>query len=236
MDEATGKAIEDFVKRLGVDAERALEAITGTTVNTPWASFQRPGDILLTRGRRAVSHLNAAVQSILEGGIARATHAMMVATPGYYVDASIRFGVTVLPAHLFCIDGVVERLRAAAAGDAPTTLRPMWRRRLVGAFRHPDVAYRPERHEALTRAIAEQLGQPYNLRFIFKRVTTPDSDRTAFCSELVARTFARLGLPIVPDRRFATVLPHTLLRGLRNQGWVDVSDDYRAGLPRAFAA
>jgi len=236
MDQATGQAIEDFVKRLGADAERAMQVITGATANSPWASFQRPGDIVLTRGRRPVSHLNAVVQSILEGGIARATHAMMVAAPGYYVDASIRFGVSVLPAHLFCIDGVVERLRAAAAGDAAPPLRPMWRRRLVAAFRHPEFESRPERQQALTQAIAEQLGQPYNLRFFFKRVTTPDEDRTAFCSELVARTFAKLGLPIVPERRFAAVLPHTLMRSLRNQGWVDVSEDYRAGLPRAFAA
>lgn len=236
MDQLTGTVFEDFVKRLGADAERALQAITGTTADTPWASFQRPGDIVLTRGRRPVSHLNALVQSILEGGFARATHAMMVAAPGYYVDASIRFGVTVLPAHLFCMDGVAEHLRAAAARDAAQPLRPMWRRRLVGAFRHPDFERQPERQQALKQAIAEQLGQPYNMRFIFKRVRTPDDDRTAFCSELVARTFAKLGLPIVPDRRFAAVLPHTLLRGLRNQGWADVSDDYRTGLPRAFAA
>jgi hypothetical protein len=235
MDQATGHAIEAFLERLGADAERAMQLITGATANSPWASFQRPGDIVLTRGRRPVSHLNAVVQSILEGGIARATHAMMVAVPGYYVDASIRFGVTVLPAHLFCIDGVVDRMRAAATGAEAATPRPMWRRRLVGAFRHPEFESRPERQEALTQAIAEQLGQPYNLRFIFKRVATPDEDRTAFCSELVARTFAKLGLPIVPERRFAAVLPDTLLRSLRNQGWVDVSNDYRTGLPRAFA-
>jgi hypothetical protein len=161
---------------------------------------------------------------------------MMVVAPGDDVDASIRFGVTLVPAHLFCIDGIVERLRASTTGDAPPPERPMWRRQLVAAFRHPDFASQPEQHQALTRAIAEQLGQPYNLRFIFKRVTAPDEDRTAFCSELVARTFAELGLPIVPDRRFAAVLPHTLMRSLRNQGWVDVSDDYRAGLPHAFAA
>jgi hypothetical protein len=236
MDQETGKAIEEFVKRLGADAERALEAITGPVTSSPWASFQRPGDIVLTRGRRPLSHLNAVLQSVLEGGIARATHAMMVAAPGYYVDASMRFGVSILPAQLFCIDGVVERMRAAAAGEEAASPRPMWRRRLVAAFRHPAFESQPERQQALTQAIAEQLGQPYNMRFIFKRVRTPDDDRTAFCSELVARTFAKLGLPIVPDRRFAAVLPHTLLRSLRGQGWVDVSDDYRTGLPRAFAA
>ena len=236
MDQATGKAIEEFLARLGADAERAFEAIRGSATTSPWASFQRPGDIVLTRGRRPLSHLNAVLQSVLEGGIARATHAMMVAAPGYYVDASIRFGVSVLPAQLFCIDGVVERMRAVAVGEQATAPRPMWRRRLVAAFRHPDFENQPERHQALQQAIAEQLGQPYNMRFIFKRVANPDDDRSAFCSELVARTFAKLGLPIVPERRFAAVLPHTLLRSLGNQGWVDVSNDYRTGLNGAVAA
>ena len=233
MDRLTGTAIEAFLERLGADAECVMETITSAATAAPWASFQRPGDIVLTRGRRPLSHLNAVVQSILEGGIARATHAMMVAAPGFYVDASMRLGVTLLPAHLFCIDGTLEQ-RYREAGEQAA--RPMWRRRLVAAFRHPDFEGQPERQQALTRAIAEQLGQPYNMRFIFKRVRTPDDDRSAFCSELVARTFARLGLPIVPERRFAAVLPHTLLRHLQSQGWVDVSNDYRSGLPRALAA
>jgi hypothetical protein len=192
------------------------EAITGAAQQHPWASFQRPGDIVLTRGRRPLSHLNAVVQSILEGGIARATHAMMVAAPGFYVDASMRFGVSVLPAHLFCIDGTVER--ATGCGRRRSARGRCGGGGWSAAFRHPDFASQPQRQQALTRAIAEQLGQPYNLRFIFKRVRTPDDDRSAFCSELVARTFARLGLPIVPERRFAAVLPHTLLRHLRQPG------------------
>ncbi len=244
MDPVAGAAIEDFVRRigddarrLGADAERLLERLVGANGGSAWASFQRPGDIVLTRGRRPISHLNAAIQSVLEGGIARATHAMMVAAPGYYVDASIRFGVSLLPAQLFCMDGVVERLERSPPAGAPAAVtRPMWRRRLVAAFRHPDIAAAPERQQALQQAIAAQLGQPYNLRFIFKRVREETDDRSAFCSELVARTFARLGLPIVPERSYARVLPHTLLRHLDRQGWVDVSDDYRTGLPRAFAA
>ena len=136
------------------------------------------------------------------------------------------------------MDGDIERLAQAAAPDGavPPVGRPIWRRRLVAVYRHPDLASAADRQAALLQTIAAQLGQPYNRRFIFKRVRADDEDRTAFCSELVARTFARLGLPIVPSRRFAAVLPHTLLRHLRQQGWVDVSDDYRSGLPRAFAA
>jgi hypothetical protein len=243
MDRLTGAAVEDFARRvgedarrLGADAEQLLQRIAGVANGPaagPWASFQQPGDIVLTRGRRPLSHVNAVIQSILEGGIARATHAMMVAAPGYYVDTSIRLGVTLLPAQLFCMDDVIERL--ARSGAAPPAGRPMWRRRLVAAYRHPALADAPERQQDLRRAIAEQLGQPYNLRVIFKRVREETEDRSAFCSELVARTFARLGLPIVPERRFAAVLPHTLLRHLRQQGWVDVSDVYRSGLPRALA-
>jgi hypothetical protein len=248
MDQLTGAGIEEFLRRLGTDArrlgedaERLLERLTGgdtaAAAIAPWASFQRPGDIVLTRGRRPISHLNAAVQSILEGGIARATHAMMVASPGYYVDSSVRFGVSVVPARLFCMDGAAEARRdTGPTVVAADPARPMWRRRLVGAYRHPALAAAPDRQQALLRAIAEQLGQPYNLRFIFKRVREEAEDKTAFCSELVARTFARLGLPIVPERRYARVLPHTLMRHLSRQGWVDVSDDYRQGLPRAFAA
>ena len=244
MDELTGTAIEDFfrrvgadARRLGADAERLLERLTSPDLVGPWSSFQRPGDIVLTRGRRPLSHLNALVQSLLEGRIARATHAMMVAAPGCYVDASIRLGVSLVPAQLFCMDGVADSLAPAAATDCtkPAT-RPVWRRRLVAAFRHPDLHAVPDRQRALQRAIAAQLGQPYNRRFIFKRVREPNADASAFCSELVARTFAGLGLPIVPERRFASVLPDTLLRHLTRQGWVDVSDDYRQGLPRAFAA
>ncbi len=235
MDQLTGAAVEDFARRigddarrLGADAERLLERLLGASgveSPSPWASFQRPGDIVLTRGRRPLSHLNALLQSILEGGIAKATHAMMVAAPGYYVDASMRFGVSLLPARHFCMDGVVERQAQAAAPDGAASV-----------YRHPDLASAPDRQAALLQAIAAQLGQPYNRRFIFKRVRADDEDRTAFCSELVARTFARLGLPIVPTRRFAAVLPHTLLRHLRQQGWADVSGDYRSGLARAFAA
>lgn len=245
MEQLNGAAVEDFARRvgedarrLGADAELLLQRLVGVANGQaagPWASFQQPGDIVLTRGRRPLSHVNAVVQSILEGGIARATHAMMVAAPGYYVDTTIRFGVSLLPARLFCMDGVIERQAKAGAAGAPVG-RPLWRRRLVAAYRHPALADAPDRQEALRRAIAEQLGQPYNLRFIFKRVRAETEDRSAFCSELVARTFARLGLPIVPERRFAAVLPHTLLRHLRQRGWVDVSDDYRSGLPRAFAA
>ena len=245
MDELTGTVMEDFfrrvgadARRLGADAERLLQRLTGTELACPWASFQSPGDIVLTRGRRPISHLNALVQSLLEGRLARATHAMMVAAPGCYVDASVRLGVSLVPAQLFCMDGLAERRQARpAAGDAPKPVaRPVWRRRLVAAFRHPDLHAAPDRQLALQRAIAAQLGQPYNRRFIFKRVRGSNDDASAFCSELVARTFASLGLPIVPERRFASVLPHTLLRHLTLQGWVDVSDDYRQGLPRAFAA
>jgi hypothetical protein len=242
MDQLSGAAFDDFVRRvgdearrLGADAERLLERVAGALqpgTSDPWASFQKPGDIVLTRGRRPLSHLNAVLQSILEGRFAKATHAMMVAAPGLYVDASMRFGVSLLPAQLFCMDGLAERLGQA---DGSAT-RPMWRRRLVAAFRHPDLASVPSRQQALLQAIAGQLGQPYNRRFIFKRVRAGDVDCSAFCSELVARTMAQLGLTIVPERRYAAVLPHTLLRHLCQQCWVDVSDDYRSGLPRAFAA
>lgn len=236
MDRLAGMSVEELVRRLGADAERFLETMAGAA--GPWAAFQRPGDVVLTRGRRPLSHLNAVIQSVLEGGIARATHAMMVAAPGYYVDASMRFGVTLVPAQSFCIDGAFERA-AASDGERPAERpaeRIMWRRRLVAAFRHPDIGAAPERQRELVQAIVGQLGQPYNLRFIFKRVRRPDEDGTAFCSELVARTFARLGVSIVPERPFASVLPHTLLRHLRERGWTDVSHDYRSGLRRAAAA
>ena len=111
MDQLTGAAVEDFARRigddarrLGADAERLLERLLGAAgvdPPSPWASFQKPGDIVLTRGRRPLSHLNAVLQSILEGRFAKATHAMMVAAPGYYVDASLRAGVRLLPAQLY---------------------------------------------------------------------------------------------------------------------------------------
>ena len=242
MDQLTGTAIEVFfrrvgadARRIGADAERLLERLTSAEPAGPWSSFQRPGDIVLTRGRRPISHLNAVVQSLLEGRFARATHAMMVAAPGCYVDSSIRFGVSLVPAKLFCMDGVAEPDEQPTTAASRPVARPVWRRRLVAVFRHPELQTAPERQRALQLAIAAQLGQPYNRRFIFKRVREAKDDGTAFCSELVARTFASLGLPIVPERRFASVLPHTLLRHLSPQGWVDVSDDYRQGLPRAFA-
>ena len=54
-------------------------------------------------------------------------------------------------------------------------------------------------------------------------------------ADKIGQVLAGLGLPIVPERRFASVLPHTLLRHLAPRGWVDVSEEYRQGLPRAFA-
>jgi hypothetical protein len=242
MDQLTGSAIEDFfrrvgadARRIGADADKLLGRLTGTAPAGPWSSFQQPGDIVLTRGRRPISHLNAVLQSLLEGRFARATHAMMVAAPGCYVDASIRLGVSLVPAQLFCMDGVAERQEAEIDTTQRPASRPVWRRRLVAVFRHPELHGAPERQRALQWAIAAQLGQSYNRRFIFKRVREARADTTAFCSELVARTFAGLGLPIVPERRFASVLPHTLLRHLAPRGWVDVSEEYRQGLPRAFA-
>jgi hypothetical protein len=222
MDQLAGVAIHEFVdrvRRLGADAERLIESLARAV--DPATAFQAPGDIVLTRGRRLLSHLNALVQSVIEGRPARATHAMIVAAPGYYVDVSIRFGVSLLPAPLFAIDGVGGHFAADA--------QPLWRRRLVAAFRHPELARSPERHRELFKAIAAQLGQPYNRRFLLKRAHAEDG--SAFCSELVARTFARLGLSIVPGRRHAAVLPQTLYRHLRDSGWQDVSAAYRSGLP-----
>ncbi len=227
MDRLPGSGLDDLMGRLGADAERLLEDLLQRAAGSPWATFQQPGDIVLTRGRRPLSHLNAVLQSMIEGGIARATHAMMVAAPGVYADASIHFGVTLLPAQSFSIDDVEER-RSPLPGQGPVR-----RRRLVAAFRHPALAASPERQRRLIQAIAGQLGQPYNLRFVFKRVREPAQDGTAFCSELIARTFAGLGLPIAPKRRFAAVLPHTLLRHLAEEGWTDVSAAYRIGLQRA---
>ena len=96
----------------------------------------------------------------------------------------------------------------------------------MAAFRHPRLAGCDETRERLAAVLAAYEGLPYNLRFIAKPERA--GDQSAFCSELVARAFRRVGIPVAPGRREAAVLPHTLDMALRDGGWLDLSDSYRA--------
>ena len=180
----------------------------------PWTGFQAPGDVVLTAGQGLVDFGNRIVQTLYEGTAARATHAMLVATPGLYLDATPRLGVTLIPAEAYAFD------RPWPDGQL--------RRRLVAVYRHPELAASGAWRTELQRAMLRFCGQPYNFRFFLKREQVPD--RTAFCCELVVKVFRSLGLELVPGRRSAAVLPETLRRALPAGGWLEVSDLYRRGM------
>lgn len=186
----------------------------------PWLAFQQPGDVVLTAGSGLVDLGNRLVQTLYEGVPARATHAMLVASPGLYLDASPRLGVGLIPAETYAFDP-----------DRPVRRR---RRRLVAVFRHPAMAASRSMHQELQQAMLGFCGQPYNFGFFLKRAG--HSDGSAFCCELVVKVFRSLGVEMVAGRRSSAVLPETLRRALPADGWLDVGDGYRSGAAATSAA
>lgn len=180
-----------------------------------WERFQRTGDVVLTMGHGILSTANRLVQSAYTGRLANATHAMMVAAPGIYLDAGPRRGVVFVPAGEFALESRPGRGRIG--------------RRLIAVFRHPEIARSAELRRQLADAALRHLGQGYNFGFFMKRRIDVD-DRTAFCGELVAKVFERLGWRLVPDRRATEVVPDRLYRALRSDPWLDVTGVYRQGL------
>jgi hypothetical protein len=188
----------------------------------PWARFQRTGDVVLTLGAGPLAGINRAVQSLLEGRPARATHAMMVVAPGFYLDSGPRTGVALVPAERYLVGPT-----GAAAGR---------RRRLAAVFRHPAPEELDRLGPELVRAVQDMLGQPYNFALFLKPERAPEADRSAFCCELVVKLFERLGLSLVPGRRPSTVLPETLAAALEARGWPEVTALYRRALAAAGPA
>lgn len=186
----------------------------------PWTGFQEPGDVVLTAGRGLLDLGNRIVQTLYERVPAQATHAMLVAAPGLYLDATPRLGVTLIPAEAYAFDGPRAQARL--------------RRRLVAVYRHPGLAASRARSAELQQAILRLCGQPYNFRFFLKREQVPDG--TAFCCELVVKVFRSIGLELVPGRRAAAVLPETLHRALPADGWRDVGALYRRGMATPCSA
>lgn len=185
---------------------------------SPWHAFQAPGDVVLTTGAGPAAAANRLVQSLVEGRWARATHAMLVAAPGVYLDAGPRQGVALVPADRYVF--------AAAAGPG------VRRRRLAAVLRHPDLAASAALGAELGRAARAFCGRGYNFRFLIGPSRRTAGSAGAFCSELVVEVFARLGWRLVPDRPAHAVLPHTLLRLLPGHGFEDVTPLYHGGLGR----
>lgn len=169
---------------------------------------------MLTAGRGLLDLGNRIVQTLYERVPARATHAMLVAAPGLYLDATPRLGVALVPAEAYAFDQPRPDARL--------------RRRLVAVYRHPGLAASRAWSAELQRAILRFHGQPYNFRFFLKRERIPDG--SAFCCELVVKVFRSLGLELVPGRRSAAVLPETLRRALPAGGWREVGALYRRGM------
>lgn len=166
---------------------------------------------MLTSSRGLLDLANRLVQTVYERRPAQATHAMLVAAPGLYLDSTPRLGVSLIPAELYGFD----RHRAAA---------PL-RRRLVAVYRHPELAASAAMRAELQRAMLAFCGHRYNFGFFLKRERA--GDRSAFCCELVVKVFRALGVELVPGRRSAAVLPDTLRQALPGGGWLEVSGDYR---------
>lgn len=171
---------------------------------------------------------NQAAQSAFERRWAPVTHAMIVAEPGLYLDVQPFAGAVLRPADHFPFRAGPPWVRAG--------------RRFAAAFRHPRLAACKRTPERLAEVLAACEGLPYILRLVAKRARV--GDESAFCSELVARAFRRAGIPLLPERREAAVLPHTLDLALRADGWLDLSGSYRVWLaarpepadPRVVAA
>lgn len=180
----------------------------------PWSGFQEPGDVVLTAGRGLVDLGNRIVQTLYERAVAHASHAMLVASPGLYLDATPRQGVALIPAEAYGFDALQPAGRI--------------RRRLVAVYRHPDLAASQRRRAELQRAMLAFCGRPYNFRFFLKR--DPARAGSLFCCELVAEVFGAFGVELVAGRRPAAVLPDTLRRALPSAGWLEVSELYRRGL------
>lgn len=178
------------------------------------------GDVVLTSGAGPGALANRALQSLLEGSWARATHAMLVAGPDLYLDAGPRQGVALVPAERYAFGG------AARPG--------VRRRRLAAVLRHPRLAGSAELRQELARAMRAFCGRGYSYRFLLGRRRAAERPAGAFCSQLVVEVFAGLGWSLVPDRPAHAVLPQTLLRVLPRQGWWDVTPLYlgSAGIDR----
>jgi hypothetical protein len=175
-------------------------------------AFQATGDVVLTTGAGPAALANRLVQSVVERRWARATHAMLVAAPGLFLDAGPRQGVALVPADRYAF--------GPAAGPG------LRRRRLAAVLRHPELAASAALRAELGRAIEAFRGGRYNFRLLIGPAPGGAGPGGAFCSELVVAVFARLGWRLVPDRPAHAVLPHTLLRVLPRQGWRDVTELY----------
>lgn len=184
-----------------------------------WLAFQAPGDVVLTTGMGPAAVVNRLVQSAVEGSWARATHAMLVAAPGVYLDAGPRQGVALVPADRYVF---ADRARPGAR-----------RRRLEAVLRHPELATSEALRAELARVARAFCGRGYNFRFVIGPPRRMADRAGAFCSELVVEVFARLGWRLVPDRPAHAVLPHTLLRVLPALGFRDVTELYARGLGRS---
>lgn len=187
------------------------DLLSAATVS-PRHAFQVAGDVVLTSGAGPATVVNRFVQSLVERRWARATHAMLVAAPGLYLDAGPRQGVALVPA---------DRYAFARPGGPGVR-----RRRLAAVLRHPEFAASAGLRAELARAIASFCGGRYNFRLLIGPAPGGGGPPAAFCSELVVAVFERLGWRLVPDRPAHTVLPHTLLRVLPPQGWGDVTALY----------
>lgn len=179
--------------------------------------FQVTGDVLLTLdvGWRGTG--NRFLQSLLDGRLARATHAMMVMRPGIYLDCSPRRGISFVPADHFVFDG-------------PSPDRPHCRRQLVSVLRPPPTIARLIQSDTFERVVKKFLGAPYNRWFFLKdwaRRAGQTGETSAFCSELLALVLRELEPCLLADRRPHTVYPHTLWRRLPAAGWQEVVALYR---------
>lgn len=170
------------------------------------------GDIVLTSGAGPGALANRAIQSLVEGVWARATHAMLVAAADLYLDAGPRQGVALVPADRYAF--------------TPRARPGLRRRRLVAVFRHPLLAGSSELRRELLCAMRAFCGRGYNYRFLIGGSGRSDRPAGAFCSQLVVEVFQRLGWSLVPDRPAHAVLPQTLLRVLPMRGWREVTPLY----------
>lgn len=187
---------------------------TMPSIENPIIAFQtvqKTGDIILV-GESQKGSPNLAIQSLLTGEGAVYAHVLLCVLPGLYIHSTPKHGVDFLDAEL-------------PEADFPERYGPRW-----AVFRNPRVADDQALGHSLMERAMFYFGQMYNWRFQASPIFGPIFGTShSFCSELVARIFNDLGLPLFGERRIRPerILPTHVARAIHEQKWSDITEDYR---------
>ena len=157
------------------------------------------GDILLICSHSVTKSWNLLAQSSLRGRTASYSHVA--------IALDTKSAIHSMPG------GGVQTAPLASLLHQDSTL---W----FDVFRHNDVANDSDKQTRLRESLIHFLEQPYN-KWFFARFR----ERSSFCSELAAKAYARIGLPL-SHRSPRFVLPIDLEELEHRLGWTKVTVEY----------